>query len=71
MNEEEYYFVEDENGHVHLLHAGFMDEGTLCFLGPDNPVLTNRNTRKKVVTCPRCIRIIEWLKKVKYREARV
>jgi hypothetical protein len=41
-----------------------MDEGSLCGIGYDNPDL--KNTRKTVVTCPRCIYILKILRMIKY-----
>jgi hypothetical protein len=59
------YYKESPEG-VHVMHLDCMDEGTLCGIGCDNPEL--KNTRKKIVTCPKCIYIIEALMTVKYNK---
>jgi hypothetical protein len=58
-------FKESDEG-VHLMQPNFMDVGSLCGLGPDNENL--RSTHKKIVTCPNCIRILEFLQLVKYKK---
>lgn len=59
-------FVASETG-VHLCNPYYMDEGTLCGLGPDNEELTDMDVNAKVVTCPQCIRIIKRLQSVKFK----
>lgn len=57
-------FVENDQG-VHLLNP--ICEYTLCgdalegdgFSGEDNKIKAVKNTKKKTVTCPRCIEIIK------------
>lgn len=66
--DEPFMFVESESG-VHLLNPRYMDDGTLCGIGPDNPDLHGGwDTKEKVVTCPQCIRIIKHLMRVKINE---
>jgi hypothetical protein len=67
-DEDALWFVEDEDGYVHLGNASYMDEGMLCGLGSNNPVLVNWNTRSKIVTCPNCIRIIKRVRRARFKE---
>lgn len=62
---EKLYYKESRDG-VHVMQPNFMDEGSLCGLGCDNPDL--KNTSKTVVTCPKCIFILKTLRTVKYKE---
>jgi hypothetical protein len=55
--------MEDQSG-VHVMQLECMDEGSLCGIGCDNPAL--KNTRKTVVSCPKCIYILKILRTVKY-----
>ena len=65
--DEEITFAE-EGGHVHFYcgSISYMEEGTLCGLGADNPDVVD--TDKTVVTCPQCIRIIKLVRDVPFKE---
>ncbi|MDR2650031.1 MAG: hypothetical protein LBB94_10005 [Clostridiales bacterium] len=60
-----FYFKESDEG-VHLMQPVFMDEGTLCGIGCDNPDL--KITRQTIVTCPNCIHILKMLQTVKFKD---
>ena len=57
-------YMEDEEG-VHVMHP--VDEGTICGTY-DSEYNDLRHTRKTVVTCEQCIRLLKTLRAVKFKE---
>ena len=70
MRDEKPTYVEAE-GYVHFYSGSisYMEEGTLCGIGCDNPEITD--TEKNIVDCPQCIRILKLLRTVKFKERAV
>lgn len=64
MSNELKYVESDEGVHFYQGCLNYMEEGTLCGIGCDNPDI--RDTEKKVVTCQRCIRILKILRSIEY-----
>ena len=58
------HYLEDDDG-VHVTHP--IEEGTVCGTY-DSEHNDLRSTKKKVVTCRNCIRILKELRNVKYRD---
>lgn len=58
------YYMEDHEG-VHVMHP--VEDGTVCGTY-DSEHNDLQHTRKTVVTCPNCIRILQELRTVKFKE---
>lgn len=71
MSYDEELTYAEADGYIHFYcgSISYMEEGTLCGLGCDNPDV--KDTDKTTVTCPECIRILKLLRKVPFKERAV
>lgn len=71
MRHDEDLMYAEADGYVHFYcgSISYMEEGTLCGLGCDNPDV--KDTDKTIVTCPQCIRILKVLRTVPFKERAV